>query len=64
MAQPEPSSLPAHTSESNGLIRATEGKLPDFASGYCPRCSSRLVPQRCKLICCACGYYMSCSDYI
>jgi hypothetical protein len=64
MAQPEPSSLPAHASESNGVTRETEGQQAEFASEYCPRCSSRLVPQRCKLICSSCGYYMSCSDYI
>jgi hypothetical protein len=30
---------------------------------YCPRCSARLVPLKCKLICEQCGYYMSCADY-
>ena len=32
-------------------------------SRYCPVCSQRLESRRCKLICSACGYYMSCSDY-
>jgi hypothetical protein len=31
-------------------------------SRYCPICSQRLEPRKCKLIC-ACGYYMSCADY-
>jgi hypothetical protein len=36
---------------------------PAEASQYCPVCSQALAPQRCKLICPLCGYYMSCSDY-
>jgi hypothetical protein len=30
---------------------------------YCPRCSTRLVSSKCKLVCEKCGYYMSCADY-
>jgi hypothetical protein len=30
---------------------------------FCPRCSSRLTQQKCKLVCDRCGYYMSCADY-
>lgn len=30
---------------------------------YCPVCSSRLEPRKCKLLCLKCGYYMSCADY-
>jgi hypothetical protein len=36
----------------------------EWASSYCPRCSARLAPRSCKLICPGCGYYMSCSDFI
>ncbi len=35
----------------------------EFASQYCPGCSARLQARSCKLICPACGYYMSCSDF-
>lgn len=35
----------------------------EVASNYCPRCSARLAARSCKLICPACGYYMSCSDF-
>lgn len=30
---------------------------------FCPVCSERLGPRRCKLVCGKCGYYLSCSDY-
>jgi hypothetical protein len=33
------------------------------ASRFCPVCSQRLESRRCKLVCNACGYYMSCADY-
>ncbi len=36
---------------------------PGDTSSYCPACWQPLEPRRCKLICPACGYYMSCSDY-
>ncbi|HTQ87550.1 MAG TPA: hypothetical protein VMI93_15130 [Candidatus Solibacter sp.] len=32
-------------------------------SQYCPSCSARLEPHKCKLVCRRCGYFMSCSDY-
>jgi hypothetical protein len=35
----------------------------EIASEFCPGCSARLAQRSCKLICPACGYYMSCSDF-
>ena len=35
----------------------------DDPSRFCPACSARLEPRKCKLLCQVCGYYMSCSDY-
>ena len=43
---------------------ANLGSGVEYASAYCPRCSARLAPRSCKLICPGCGYYMSCSDFI
>lgn len=42
---------------------AAAGGQQEDASRYCPVCSQRLESRRCKLICGACGYYMSCADY-
>jgi hypothetical protein len=48
----------APTEQIKGSDRASE-----HPSLFCPVCSARLAPRKCKLICNACGYYMSCSDY-
>ena len=40
-----------------------ESESADGHWEFCPRCSSRLVNQRCKFICRRCGYFMSCSDF-
>ena len=55
----QPSSQPAVPSQGN----QNQGARAEDASRYCPVCSQRLESRRCKLICSACGYYMSCSDY-
>jgi len=49
MAQPEGGDLAAsvlNVKETRRLV--TE---PDLPSRYCPRCSSRLAPRKCKMIC-------------
>ena len=39
------------------------GSFWEDASRFCPICSQRLEPRRCKLVCNVCGYFMSCADY-
>lgn len=41
-----------------GPVQASE-----HHSNVCPNCGERLTGHRCKLVCGACGYYMSCADY-
>jgi hypothetical protein len=47
-----------HSPDSGPERRAEEHPI-----SFCPVCSERLEPKRCKLICGRCGYYLSCSDY-
>ena len=51
-------SLKTHTT-----VKPATALEQEDASRYCPVCSQRLESRRCKLICNACGYYMSCADY-
>ena len=43
-------------------LSSKSGQAED-ASLFCPVCSARLTPRKCKMICSVCGYYMSCSDF-
>lgn len=55
MATREPQLPPAETD-----VPSAEDENPML---FCPVCSSRLEGRKCKLLCAACGYYMSCADY-
>jgi hypothetical protein len=61
MAQPQPSvqSAPGDASKDQRPKAAETVE----ASHHCPRCSAKLTPRKCKMICADCGYYMSCSDF-
>lgn len=53
-AEPQGERSPANSQQPEGA---------EFASAYCPSCSARLAQRSCKMVCPACGYYMSCSDF-
>jgi hypothetical protein len=57
-----PVAKPEKPEEREILDPASKDRI-EFASAYCPRCSARLEQRSCKMICRACGYYMSCSDF-
>lgn len=57
---PEQTSAGRHLPASHSSPKRGPGV--EYASEFCPVCSQRLAARACKLVC-ACGYYMSCSDY-
>jgi len=66
MAQPEggfESAREANHPNPSKPVRGANSVENGLALSYCPRCSARLAPRSCKLMCPGCRYYMSCSDY-
>ena len=49
--------LPQSTSQS-----APVAPDPEVVMTSCANCGARMLDRKCKLIC-ACGYFLSCSDY-
>ena len=58
-----PAGLRETAAAESPMATKTVGKMQEDPSTYCPVCSQRLESRRCKLVCSACGYYMSCADY-
>jgi hypothetical protein len=55
-----------HSGTDGGTLGEDSQEQPaavEHPMSYCPVCSERLEPKRCKLVCEKCGYYLSCSDY-
>jgi len=64
VAEQEVRALIHQLARTSGLAHQTAESDPAVGPwDFCPRCSSRLVNQRCKFICRRCGYFMSCSDF-
>ena len=56
-------SAATQASEDANVLGDKASPTAECASNFCPVCSARLQPKKCKLHCERCGYYMSCSDY-
>ncbi|HWE84196.1 MAG TPA: hypothetical protein VG267_04585 [Terracidiphilus sp.] len=66
MLPQRPSSLDAGWNQAGPRVAEapTIGAAPlEHHCQICPTCGNRLSGHRCKLVCTACGYYMSCADY-
>ena len=61
--QKRPPQKAAATKSGASAEEPAKAGMHEDASRYCPVCSQRLESRRCKLVCNACGYYMSCADY-
>ena len=55
-AAPETTPLPA------SAATADFSEDPGLVMTSCANCGAQMLDRKCKLIC-ACGYYLSCSDY-
>lgn len=60
LASPSPSDPPAHQQD------APNGTAERQPERVCPNCGAVLYERKCKLLCPepACGYDMSCSDFL
>jgi hypothetical protein len=40
-----------------------DGAASTHHSASCPNCSGKLESSRCKMLCRACGFFLSCADF-
>jgi Zn finger protein HypA/HybF involved in hydrogenase expression len=55
-AKPPTETCPLTTADGSGFVTGEYWR-------WCPRCSTELINQQCKLRCPNCHYFMSCSDF-
>jgi hypothetical protein len=63
----EPAAKPGAATAPRSIViledgRATAPDDPGAVMTTCANCGARMIERKCKLIC-ACGYFLSCSDY-
>jgi hypothetical protein len=50
--------------EATGELHASQNTAPNpHPMQVCLNCSARMIENHCKLVCPACGYFLSCSDF-
>ena len=60
-ATPETTPLPASAARTTPTT-ADFSEDPGLVMTSCANCGAQMLDRKCKLIC-ACGYFLSCSDY-
>ena len=60
-AAPETTPLPASAAQTTSTT-ADFSEDPGLVMTSCANCGAQMLDRKCKLIC-ACGYFLSCSDY-